>query len=151
MVAVDETSSTVLFTELKWIRKPMFNKERARADREFLYGLEQLARLRRFLDQNPSYLVNRGAIQKPITEYTNVHYALAGRDHLVWSDPPADTFIISFDALKAALAETDDLKKSIEDLKQYDWLPVEGIDFEVKETSAVVNGITISGGSFRTL
>jgi hypothetical protein len=91
IVVVDEASSTVLLAELKWIRKPLFAKERIRADEEFLKGIDQLARLQRFLYKNPSYLKVRGALSRDLSAYENVHFALAGRDHIVW--PVADPLV----------------------------------------------------------
>ncbi len=84
LVIVDEVASTVLIAELKWIRKPLFVKERIRADEEFLKGLLQLTKLRVFLENNTSYLRMRGALSRDLREYANVHFALVGRDHMVW-------------------------------------------------------------------
>ncbi len=81
LVIVDEPGSTLVLVELKWIRKPLFAKERNRADAEFLKGIQQLARIKLFLESNPTYLKNRGAVSRELSDYRNVHFALVGRDH----------------------------------------------------------------------
>lgn len=150
LVVVDEPSSVLLLAELKWIRKPAFIKERIRADEEFLHGLEQLQKVRAFLQANPEYLKTRHAVARNFDEYA-VHFGLVGLEHLVWSDTGPRQFIVEYDTLKKELLEASSLDIAISRLKSYDWLPIEGSDFELRFESAAVNGVTIEGQSFFTL
>jgi hypothetical protein len=151
LVVVDEASSTVLLSELKWIRKPLFAKERIRADEEFLRGLDQLAKLRKFLYANPSYLKTRGAVSQDLTSYRNVHFALVGRDHMVWPSEDPWCLIAEYEVLKKRLKGTADLRETAVELGRYDWLPVESVDFEIRMDSATVNGVTIEGETYHLL
>jgi hypothetical protein len=147
LVVADECSSTLLLAELKWIRKPAFVKERMRADSEFLHGLEQLGRVQTFLQNNPEYLRMRGAVKRSLNDY-RTHFGLVGLDHLVWSDPRPDQFIVDYDILKMGLQDAANLDVAVARFRTYDWLPVEGVDFEVRFEGAIVNGVTIEGQSF---
>lgn len=151
LVIVDELGSTVLLVELKWIRKPLFAKERNRADVEFLKGIQQLAKLKSFVESNPSYLKVRGALSRDISEYSNVHFALVGRDHMVWPTADPEILIVEYEVFKEHLRGMTELNTAIQKLNTYDWLPVEGIDFEIKMEAASVNGITIEGQTYHTL
>jgi hypothetical protein len=151
LVIVDEADSTVVLIELKWIRKPLFAKERNRADAEFLKGIQQLAKLKLFLESNPTYLKNRGAVSRELSEYRNVHFALVGRDHLVWPTVDPNCLIIEYEVFKEHLRKMTGLHMIVEKLGRYDWLPVEGEDFEIKMDAATVNGITIEGQTYHTL
>jgi hypothetical protein len=151
LVVVDESSSTLLVCELKWIRKPLFAKERIRADEEFLKGLDQLARLKTFLYANPSYLMTRGAVSRDLTSYRNVHFALVGRDHMVWPSEDPWCLIADYEVLKGRLKRFTDLSEMLIELACYDWLPVEGVDFEIRMDSATVNGVTIQGETYHLL
>jgi len=148
---VDELGSTVLLVELKWIRKPLFAKERNRADREFLKGIQQLGKLKLFLESNPSYLKVRGALSRDLSEYSNVHFALVGRDRMVWPELDPWCLVVEYDLLKEHLKNLTELNAAVHKLSQYDWLPVEGVDFEIKMESATVNGITIEGQTYHVL
>lgn len=150
-VVVDELNSTVLLIELKWIRKPLFVKERKRADAEFLKGIQQLTRLKSFLESNPSYLKSRGALSRELSEYSNVHFALVGRDHMVWPTSDPWCLLVGHDILKDHLKTTTNLNAVVENLQKYDWLPVEDVDFEIKMESATVNHVTIEAPTYRTL
>jgi len=151
LVVVDENSSTVLIAELKWIRKPMFAKARTRADEEFLKGIAQLAKVKAFLDRTPSYLKVRGAISRDLSEYAKVHFALIGRDHMVWPESDPWCLIVEYEVFKERLAEATDLNATARIFSQYEWLPVEGVDFELRMESATVSGITIEGQTYHTL
>lgn len=151
LVIDDEANSTVLIAELKWIRKPIFAKERIRADDEFLKGIQQLTKVKAFLDINPSYLRNRGALSHDLTEYANVYFALIGRDHIVWPEADPWCLIVDFDVLKERIGAATDLNRTASELGQYDWLPAEGVDFEIKMESVTVNGITITSENYHTL
>lgn len=151
LVIVDELGSTVLLVELKWIRKPLFAKERNRADAEFLKGIDQLVRLKSFLEKNPAYLKIRGALSRDLSEYSNVHFALVGRDHMVWPAADPSCLIVEYEVFKEHLKKLTELNATVQKLRQYDWLPVEGVDFEIRMDAATVNGITIEGQTYHTL
>lgn len=151
LVIVDELGSTVLLVELKWIRKPLFAKERNRADAEFLKGIQQLAKLRSFLESNPSYLKVRKALARDLSEYSNVHFALVGRDHMVWPAADPEILIVEYEVFKEHLKSMTDLNTAVRKLNAYDWLPAEGVDFEIKMDAATVNGITIEGQTYHVL
>jgi len=151
LVVVDESSSTVLLVELKWIRKPLFAKERTRADGEFLKGIQQLERLKSFLERNPSYLKARGALSRDLSEYSNVYFALVGRDHMVWPAADPECLVVEFEVFKEHLKKSTGLDMAVQKLSQYDWLPVEGVDFEIRMDAATVNGVTIEGQTYHTL
>jgi hypothetical protein len=151
LVVADEANSTVLIAELKWIRKPIFAKERIRADEEFLKGIDQLAKLKAFVESNTSYLRKRGALPRDLSEYSNIHYGLVGRDHMVWPATDPWCLIAEYDVLKERLQRTTDLNATLRGLGRYDWLPVEGIDFEIKMKSTRVTGVTISGQTYHIL
>jgi len=151
LVIVDELGSTVLLVELKWIRKPLFAKERNRADAEFLKGIQQLAKLRSFLESNPSYLKVRKALARDLSEYSNVHFALVGRDHMVWPAANPEILIVEYEVLKEHLKSMTDLNTAVHKLNAYDWLPAEGVDFEIRMDAATVNGITIEGQTYHVL
>jgi hypothetical protein len=150
LVLVDEPSSVLLLAELKWIRKPAFIKERLRADQEFLHGLEQLEKVRAFLQANPEYLKTRRAVTRNFDEY-DVYFGLVGLEHLVWSDTGPRQFVVEYDILKKGLQEAANLKTAISRFQNYDWLPIEGTDFDLRFESATVNGVIIEGQSFFTL
>lgn len=150
-VIADERHSCVVIAELKWIRKPIYPKERVRANKEFLKGhSEQLPKLRAFLRENPLYLKDRGILGRSVVEYSRVEYVLAGRDHLVWPDMEASdpTVIIDFDVLKAYLTSNSDLSMLLDLAHRYEWLPREGVDFVVRNETARISGITIESESF---
>jgi len=150
LVVVDEPSSVLLLAELKSLRKPAFIKERLRADQEFLYGLEQLEKVHAFLAANPDYLKTRRAVTRNFHDY-NVHFGLIGLEHLVWSETNPNQFIVEYDIFKKGLRESANLGTAISRFQTYDWLPIEGRDFELRLESATVNGVTIEGQSFFTL
>jgi len=151
LVIVDEPGSTVLLVELRWLRKPLFAKERNRADAEFLKGIQQLARLKSFLESNPTYLKARGPLSRDLSEYEHVHFALVGRDHMVWPTAEPEILIVEYEVFKQHLKMMNDLNTTVRELNKYDWLPVEGVDFEIKMDAATVNGITIEAQTYHTL
>jgi hypothetical protein len=148
---VDELGSTVLLVELKWIRKPLFAKERNRADGEFLKGIQQLGKLKLFFESNPGYLKVRGALSRDLSEYSNVHFVLVGRDHMVWPATDPGCLVVEYEVFKEHLKKLTELNTTFQMLSQYDWLPVEGVDFEIRMEAATVNGITIEGQTYHIL
>jgi hypothetical protein len=76
---------------------------------------------------------------------------LVGLEHLVWSDTGPRQFIVEYDILKKGLQEAPNLSTAISRFQSYDWLPIEGTDFELRFEGATVNSIAIEGESFFTL
>jgi len=70
---------------------------------------------------------------------------------MVW--PPEDPWclITEYEVLKKRLKGTADLHDTAVELGRYDWLPVEGVDFEIRMDSATVNGVTIEGETYYLL
>ena len=142
LIVADETSSTIVLAEMKWIRKPTRPINAIEADLEVLRGVSQLQRVRRFLQDDPSHLKLLGKLPKAISEYGQVYYLLVARDHWTWVDPK-EVAIVEFDAFAAALRESGGLQAAISSLLRYDWLPVEGRDFTTRFEPSIVNGVSI--------
>ncbi|HEY4678385.1 MAG TPA: hypothetical protein VIJ01_14560 [Candidatus Angelobacter sp.] len=134
----DRESSHVLIGELKWTRKTIRAIEHIDRDEELHKGFKQLGRIQDFLNRTPDYLQHSHIPPNPI-----LSYALIGRDHLVWIEPEDNIFLIEFDALLWMFQNSDNLQNGINQLRKYDWLPIEGIDFFVRHERATVTGITI--------
>ena len=147
LIVADE-SSTVVFAELKWTRKPGRVLEIPDRDAELQKGVDQLGLIRTFLRSNPRHLSDSGRLPRPLTDYANVHYLLIARDHWKWTDPSDGFATAQFDALAAALASGRDLRRAVDHLLQYDWLPTEGSSFAVRFESASCNGVSLESELF---
>ncbi len=150
-LVTDEDSSTVVIAELKWIRKPTKILERIARDEEVLKGFGQLSKVREFLGRTPSHLELIGKLRKPLGEYKNVQYAVIARDHWVWVPSSEQGAIFTYDALTASIDRSPDLKSSIDDLLTYDWLPIEGRDYEIRYDKSFANGVEIDTETFYTV
>src|SRR5215470_16674822 len=64
LLAVEE-SKTVLISEMKWLRKPFGWKEQIEREADFRKGLEQLSKIRNFLEANPKYLEQNRKLPRP--------------------------------------------------------------------------------------
>ncbi len=148
LLLTDETSSTVLIAELKWIRKPTKIFERIERDEDVLKGFEQLRRIRQFLGQNPNHLASIGKLQRPIDEYREVRYAVIARDHWLWVPPTCEGAIITYDAFTGSITRSENLQEALTDLLTYDWLPIEGRDYIVRYDKSYANGIEIETETF---
>ena len=102
----------------------------------------------RYLSTHPQHLFQLGTIARPLNEYKNVHYILLARDHWLWRGPDDNIAIIEFDAFTRVLREASNLQAAMVDLLTYDWLPVEGRDFEVRMESARVGGVMLQSEIF---
>ena len=94
LVVADESSSTIVICELKWIRKILRPVERLSRDQDVLKGIRQLEQIRDFLNKNPNYLRFLNRLPRGITEYATVYYLLVARDHLVWVEPTKELAIV---------------------------------------------------------
>jgi hypothetical protein len=144
LVVEDESSSTVLIAELKWYRKPSTYRERLRADEQFLDGVNrQLGTIKRFCRENPGFLRERNVLRRSLSEYDHVYFALIARDHWIWVEPDDHTVILNAEEFLDAASRKQNLHASLSDLIRYDWLPVEGKDFNVHFDRANVEGVQI--------
>lgn len=148
LIAADESSSTAVIAELKWIRKPIRPAEAVERDAEVLKGVEQLAKIREFLTRTPGHLSAQGRLPRPLNEYRHVHYLLVARDHWRWVEPRDGFAIVEFDAFVRELTRSDDLCSATNDLLTYQWLPVEARDFFVRHDGATVNDVSIESEVF---
>jgi hypothetical protein len=146
----DDSSSTLVIAELKWIRKTTRPVEFIERDAEVLKGINQLGKIRKFLNENPNHLASIGKLPKSMSEYKHIFYVLIARDHWVWVEPE-DVAIFEFDVLAAAIKKSDNLYSVMSDLLRYEWLPVEGRDFRVQYDTATVNGVSIQSEVFYTI
>ena len=144
----DEVSSTVVFVELKWIRKPYRTLERSARDKDVEKGLGQLQLVRSYARNNPEFLVERGKLKRTLTSYENVHFLLVVWDHWFWIEPQDAIAVVNFEALLPALKKSNNLQSLVSELLRYDWLPVEGRDFRVDWETASVNGALLESFTF---
>jgi hypothetical protein len=151
LILEDRNSSTLVLAELKWIRKPLSVFERCDRDEEFLKGVEQLARIQRFLSSKPSYLAERGKVSRSLLDYSELRYLLIARDHFVWVDPIRSYPVIEFETFKRAVSKARTLHDASARLLTFDWLPVEGRDFRVEFQVACVSGVSIESEIFLPL
>lgn len=136
----DEEADAVIVAELKWLRKPLGWPERLDRSSDFAKGLGQVSDARRFLQEHPRYLLECGRLPRPLNAYAHLYYVLVARDHLEWSD---EIPVVDYALLVEALRRAVPLHVLMGELLSYDWLPVEGRDFEVRFEPAVANGVTI--------
>jgi hypothetical protein len=148
MLISDEASSTAVFAELKWIRKPYRTLERIERDKEVEKGLNQLRLVRAYARQHPDFLRERGKSPQSLAGYANVHYLLVAWDHWYWFEPEDGIAIVNFDALLPALRKSTSLQEMVTGLLSYDWLPTEGRDFHVLYAASVVNGAVLESSTF---
>ena len=148
MLLSDETSSTLVFAELKWSRKPNRTLERIERDKEIAKGLTQLELIRDYTRQHPTFLTERGKLPRSLTEYDNLHYLLVAWDHWYWVEPNDRIAIVSFDAFLSALKKHANLNNLVTELLTYEWLPVEGRDFRVICATFSVNGAAFESPIF---
>jgi hypothetical protein len=139
----DEVSSTVLFCEAKWLRKVTRALDRINRDDDFAKGFDQLVDIQTFLAANPKHLKNLGTLPRSLDQYKNVHYIVLARDHWFWREPTNGIAVLEFEAFVRIISEASDLQLAMEELLKYEWLPVEGRDFEVMSEVATAGGVSI--------
>jgi hypothetical protein len=148
LIAVDESSSTVVIGEVKWIRKTVRPAEIPERDADVLKGIGQLETIRTFLAANPEYLPSVGRLPRRLSEYEHVQYLLIARDHWRWVEPRDGIAVLEFDTFARMLARSNNLHQVVDDLLTYDWLPVEGRDFTVRYDRATANGVSVESQVF---
>ena len=60
----------------------------------------------------------------------HVHYLIVARDHWRWVEPSNRVAIVEFEPFAQALERAANLRDAVGELLTYDWLPVEGRDFQ---------------------
>jgi hypothetical protein len=148
LLLTDESSSTIVVAELKWIRKTARPVEFLDRDADVLKGIKQLEQIRRFLIENPGHLVATGKLPKAVGEYQNVYYLLIAHDHWLWVEPTGDRAIVEFEAFSADMDKFEDLESATRNLFDYEWLPVEGRDFAVQYDRSTVDGVGLESEVF---
>lgn len=148
LLAVDESCSTVVIAELKWIRKTVRPAEIPNRDADVLKGIGQLESIRAFLAEEPDYLRSRGVLLRRLDQYEHVEYLLVARDHWRWVEPHEAIPIAEFEPFAGILERSTNLREAVGELLTYDWLPVEDRDFRIQYDRATANGVTIESPVF---
>ena len=143
MMIADESCSSVVIAELKWIRKTTRPVEIIDRDADVLKGIGQLKQIREFLNESPLHLKSQGRLPRPLGEYEHVSYLLIARDHWLWVEPTGDLAIVEFEAFSGAVSRSTDLRSAVGDLLTYEWLPIEGRDFRIQYDRATANGVSV--------
>ncbi len=148
LIMADETHSTVVIAELKWIRKTVRPAEIPDRDADVMKGIDQLSSIQQYLAANPACLQTQGRLPRLLSQYDRVYYLLVARDHWRWTQGPDGIAIVEFDAFVRALARSGNLHGMVAGLLTYEWLPVEGRDFVVRYDNATANGVSIESEVF---
>ena len=141
MLIADEGSSTVILAELKWMRKAVRSAEIIEKDRAVLNGAAQLLEVRAFLGDHPDHLTGPGRLPRRVQDYDHIYWLVVARDHWPWMDVNDGIALVEFEAFAMAMGAAPDLHSAVEQLLTYDWLPVEGRDFQVHYDGVTVNGV----------
>jgi hypothetical protein len=144
----DETTSTVVLGELKWLRKPYKPLERLEREKDLEKGISQLELIRAYGRAHPDFLLERGKISRPLSDHRKVHHILLVRDYWHWIEPENTIAILDFDEFLAQFRESTSLHDLMTALLSYGWLPIEGQQFYVDYTATSVNGATIESPLF---
>jgi hypothetical protein len=148
VLLADEASSSVVFAELKWSRKPNRTLEQIDRDKDIMKGITQLQLIRAYARKHPDFLRERRKLPHSLMSYANVHYLLVVWDHWFWIDPEDGIAVVNFDAFLPALRSGTELQGLLTELLKYEWLPVEGRDFRVIYSTAAVNGAVLESPIF---
>jgi hypothetical protein len=142
LIVEDTATSTVVIAELKWLRKTIRTVEQLQQRQLFLRGVQQITRVKQFLQNNSRFLVECGDLTQDLSQFANVYYFIIPRDFFVWVES-SEISVIDYDPFARALANEQSLADGVAKLLTFDWLPSRGIEFEVKYESASVNGAVI--------
>ena len=148
LLMADEASATLVIAELKWIRKTLRPAEIPDRDADVLKGFDQLSAIKEFLAGKPDYLAAQGRLRRSVREYRHIYYLLVSRDHWRWVEPQNGIAIVEFGAFASALLRSSSLDEAVNSLLTYEWLPVEGRDFDVRYNRASANGKSIESQIF---
>lgn len=148
LIMADETHSTVVIAELKWVRKTVRPAEIPDRDADVMKGIGQLSSIRQHLLANPDCLQSQGRLPQLLSQYDRVCYLLVARDHWRWVQGPDGIAIVEFDAFVRALERSESLQDMVAGLMTYGWLPVEGRDFVVRYDTSTANGVAIESETF---
>jgi hypothetical protein len=144
----DAATSTVVFAELKWLRKPYKPLERLKRETELEKGINQLELIRQYGREHPEFLLERGKLSRNLSDYRAVHHVLLVRDYWHWLEPDDGIAVLDFDEFLAQFRESTSLYDLMTAVLSYDWLPVEGGSFYVDYTTTAVNGAMIEMALF---
>lgn len=147
LIIEDLQAEILVVAELKWSRKPIGVHERRVRDAEVAKGVKQLRLINNFLDRNPRHLCDLNRITRAITEYSTVHYCIIAQDHFPESIFP-DYPIYSYEACLRELKLSRDTNSILYSLSNFDWLPVEGVDFFVRFEANRLSGITVESETY---
>jgi len=79
LIVTDEESSTLVFAEMKWVRKTSRPTEFQDRDADVRKGVSQLTQIREFVACNREHLQSLGKLRRRVNEYRNVYYLFACR------------------------------------------------------------------------
>jgi hypothetical protein len=148
LILTDEVSSTVAFCEAKWLRSVSRASERINRDEDFAKGFQQAADIQAFLVANPRHLMSLRTLPRSLDQYKNTHYIVLARDHWFWREPENNIAVLEFEAFVRIVGGASDLQLAMEELLRYEWLPLEGQHFEVKNQVATAGGVSINSQTF---
>lgn len=148
LIVEDVASSTVIIAELKWLRKTVRPTEHPEREREFLNGAAQLKKIEEFLKSNLEYLLERGDVSQALRSVKNLYFMVVARDYFVWVDPAQGYAVIDYEPFLEMVKTPGSLDEQIRTLIQFNWLPVEGLDFRASYERATVNGVTVESEVF---
>lgn len=139
----DETTSTVVLAELKWLRKPYKPLEQIEREKDLEKGVSQLELIRAYGRAHPNFLLERGKLSRSLAEYNKVHHILLVRDYWHWVEPEDTIAILDVDEFLEQFRKSTSLDGLMTELLSYGWLPIEGQDFYVDYRATSVNNATI--------
>jgi len=150
VVIEDQTSSTVVLGEMKWIRKPYRPLEVLEREAEVSKGIRQLKLIQSYARTKSDDLHRRGKLSRDLKNYKHVYLVLLVRDFWYWIDPNDGIALLDFDEAITQLREGTPLNETMDALLAYEWLPTEDKDFHVKYRPSPVNGVCIESPTFHT-
>jgi hypothetical protein len=142
LIVEDSVNSALLIAELKWLRRTIRPTEHTGRQEEFLRAIEQIRKVKVFLQANPRYLLDVGDVSKSLNDYKGVYFGIIARDYFVWVDP-REFPVIDYDQFLRVIGEPKSLQSTMEELLTFNWLPVEGRDFVVEYPRHSANGVSV--------
>jgi len=138
----DTTANVLVLAELKWPRKPYAPREIVERDSEIRKGVSQIRAVKKFVSANPRFFVDRKYLPKLVSEYSEVHYCVISRDHLIATES-SEFPIFPYDAFLAEMSSSKDTSSALKFLNSADWLPVEGKDYISQWITNRAAGVTV--------